>query len=363
MAKVIPDPLAPDAFPRVRGVFLTRPMPIGHVAQKWPRKRPEQGRKPWQFYRQQEFAIAALWTKWVHPYEYETARRMAIGTQLVPRDLLMRAIMGLAYEVTTPEVGTWPAARHMSTNVQYILDLVTDVVGSLLWRSPVGWIAIPPGNAGQVLTFVAGSPEWADPSGGGGGGTVVNMPPDTAVPSTGWTQFNTKAGDVFATTSNTLHFKRENSSGEWGGVVRSAPATPYTITARLRSLVFIPTNLFSGVGLGFRQSSSSKLHIIELTNDSQRITHAVQRWTNNATFSANDYQVGSGIDAYSWFRVQDDGTNLKFSASMNGYDYFQLASVARGTFMTGGPDQVGLFLRSSTGSSLTMLDALSWLQA
>lgn len=52
-----------------------------------------------------------------------------------------------------------------SARLQRLLDIIGDTPGSILARGPDMWIAIPPGNAGDVLVIGDGGiPEWRDPT-------------------------------------------------------------------------------------------------------------------------------------------------------------------------------------------------------
>lgn len=194
MAKVIPDPEAPGALPRVRGVFHVKPYARGFYAAKWPRKRPGGPRSPYDYYRQEEFKIAARWASSPEPLSYETAVNMAKGTAYLPRDILMMASFGTFYAIEEEGVGFWTPARYMTNNPQYILDLVTEEVGSLLYRAEVGWIGIPPGLPGQVLVQTDAGPQWVSQAGGGGSGGPQDAPVTFGV--------NGIAGENYATFGN-----------------------------------------------------------------------------------------------------------------------------------------------------------------
>lgn len=48
--------------------------------------------------------------------------------------------------------------------LQKALDLLSDEPGSLLYRGPDRWLALPPGAIGDVLVCGDGAlPEWRDP--------------------------------------------------------------------------------------------------------------------------------------------------------------------------------------------------------
>lgn len=49
--------------------------------------------------------------------------------------------------------------------LQKSLDLLSDQPGSLLYRGLDRWVALPPGNVGDVLICGEGAlPEWRDPA-------------------------------------------------------------------------------------------------------------------------------------------------------------------------------------------------------
>lgn len=49
--------------------------------------------------------------------------------------------------------------------LQRILDVIGNTPGSILIRGPDMWIALPPGNPGDVLIINDGAmPEWTDPA-------------------------------------------------------------------------------------------------------------------------------------------------------------------------------------------------------
>lgn len=101
MAKVTPFPLAPDAYPRVRGVFITRWWRGIMIAQKWPRKRGKPT-NPKVIFTSQQFALASKMAANAEPMSYDTAVYSTKGTSLLPRDFLVMAAFGKAYEVIGP---------------------------------------------------------------------------------------------------------------------------------------------------------------------------------------------------------------------------------------------------------------------
>ena len=171
MAKVKLSDLMRNADPRARGRFNIAATPHGAVAKAWPRKRGK-AKSGYDFYRQQEFGLAAQYASSPLDLDLFTATEMAKGTEQVPRDILQMALYGYYYTLVFPDGRTSIPAREMTNNVQYILDLLDPVVGAVIVRQEIGWIAIPPGPIGHVLTITDGTPHWAPPSGGGGGAGV-----------------------------------------------------------------------------------------------------------------------------------------------------------------------------------------------
>ncbi len=159
MVKLSPGNVDPHAPHFARGVYYTRVTKYGIIAQKWPTKG-YQAKTPYDYYRNAEFAIAARWAASPISTEYENAVALSHGSTNTWRDLLTSASFGSLIIIEMEDGTTLQQQRNMTNNPQYMLDLVTDVVGSMLYRSSEGWIGIPPGNNGDVLTENNGEPIW-----------------------------------------------------------------------------------------------------------------------------------------------------------------------------------------------------------
>lgn len=94
---------------------------------------------------------------------------------MVPRDVLQMAAMGVYYEITDEDGNEWKGWRMVQANAQFMLDQVTNVPGSMLYRAPVGWLGLPIGGFGQTLRVgAAGLPEWSSqPAQAFSGATIV----------------------------------------------------------------------------------------------------------------------------------------------------------------------------------------------
>lgn len=157
------------------------------------------------------------------------------------------------------------------------------------------------------------------------------------------------------------------SGGNQVLLVKTAPATPYVITARLRAIVVNRT--FQGFGLCFRESSTGKVHtldyVVTVTGSSSAGGARVLRstkYTNATTFSA-DYLLTSFHVAPEWFRLADDGVNRLVSVSPDGVNWFALHTIGRTDFLLTGANQVGLVIsteNAATPNVAPILNLLSW---
>lgn len=111
MAKINPANVAPDAYPRVRGVILSKATKNGIVVQAWPKKRgpPTSFKNQWNV---AQWSIAARMAANAEPMSWETAEFMCQNTVWMPRDILMMAAYGKLYELTGPEGEVFTQASH-----------------------------------------------------------------------------------------------------------------------------------------------------------------------------------------------------------------------------------------------------------
>lgn len=122
------------------------------------------------------------------------------------------------------------AEIEIDADTQAILNAISDVQGSILYRGATEWASLAPGTAGQFLrTGGAGAdPTWAAGGGGGGGGgwTLVGQDGSPTTGST-WTYSSpVTAVDVVGLGSwNELFVIADSISVDAGGDVRSIQAS------------------------------------------------------------------------------------------------------------------------------------------
>lgn len=146
-----------------------------------------------------------------------------------------------------------------------------------------------------------------------------------------------------------LFVRNPGTSGSLSSRIKTAPSTPYTITAGI--VPFVPGTTGAQAGLVVRESSTGKLIQFGPHRD---IGLSVSKYTNGDTFSAHyltlDIVAFAGI---LWLQITDNGTNLLFNVSVDGRNFIQIHSVSRTDFMAGGPDEVGFGVaKSSTPSTV-----------
>lgn len=137
--------------------------------------------------------------------------------------------------------------------------------------------------------------------------------------------------------------------------VKSAPSTPYTITAAFQWIVRT-TSGSQWAGLIFRNSSSGKFtaHALTVGNNLR-----ISAWDSPTTFNS-DYLLSAlygSVGSLIWLQISDDGTNRIYRYSGDGRNWIQAFSQGRTTFFTA--DQVGFFVTDSTNIAPVMT-LLSW---
>lgn len=209
-------------------------------------------------------------------------------------------------------------------------------------------------SAGEVRLLICDGSNWTSlqierPSLG-----VLTKPIDSAF---AWIN---QGSASMATTRGGLLLSCASNGGAFSCKLRkkSAPSTPYTITA-----CFVLDVAYGGIGYGglcFRQSSDGKIHLFGVSPDAGAVYTTSRKLTNATTYSA-DYTLASEPGKLTpgqpcWVRIADDGTNRICSFSNTGEDFIAFHSVGRTDFLTA--DEIGFFV--DPYSRETRLTLLSW---
>jgi len=143
---------------------------------------------------------------------------------------------------------------------------------------------------------------------------------------------------------------------------KSAPSTPYTLTA---FMLFGPgyndgggSNSSYGA-LGVRESDTGKLAHIECRIGGDCRT----RRYNSPTSYNSEQDVQDFSSDRMWLQIYDDGTSLFFRISSDGINFFETANYLRGAFMTSnGPDEIYFAWNSSGGEDDQLCHLLAWIE-
>lgn len=139
---------------------------------------------------------------------------------------------------------------------------------------------------------------------------------------------------------------------------KSAPATPYTITAYLQPS-YMPKP-FVNYGLCFRTAASGLLTTLAIHAKISDAGWAVyiRKWDSPTAFNSDYVSALPVSEGPRWLRISDDGTNRKYSASADGINWQDIHSVGRTDFHTA--DEVGFFLLARNETTPN-LDHAAWL--
>ncbi len=279
---------------------------------------------------------------------------------------------------TTPAAIIWGRPDQGSASISALDDL-TDVV-----------ITSP--STGEVLTYDGAN--WINDTGGGGSGDqsftaayasrpAASNDGDLFLPSDGYSierdtgaawvpwgplfpltapidanysWINQGGASVVTTNGGIALLVPANASSNLRIRTKSAPSTPYTITACFIQRV-LGAN-FHTVGLGFRESSSGKVAAIALQFNSA-FGVGVHKWTNATTFSAS-YLANIPVHTGNliWFQISDNGTNRISRWSMDGQNWLDMHSVGRTDFLTA--NEVCFFGDSLNATWALAATLISW---
>lgn len=218
------------------------------------------------------------------------------------------------------------------------------------------------GTSGRLYPWLTDAPYAAYDNGASWDFAVPGIGPVTPPPSASWSWDNQGSATIDSTGGFEYLSAPRLSAVRCTWRYRTAPATPYTVTALFKvDRSGIPpgastTVLNVAVQLIFRQSTTGKAVTMRVGATGSITAFTTDKWTTSTSFSANYAEVAAGGGtlydsvgpghAYLWLRIQDDGTNLVFYWSIDGQHWKQFDTRLRGDFMTvsggvTGPDQIG----------------------
>ena len=180
-------------------------------------------------------------------------------------------------------------------------------------------------------------------------------------PTAGWSWVNQSSATLTTTVGAQYMYDLENAEG-YHLRCRTAPATPYTITAYAEIDSTPETGKYPQAGIAIRDSGTGKM-VTSSVYPSQSTAYfwytSAEKWTNATTFSSATAGAVK-MAPPKWFRVSDNGTTTVYSWSPDGENWVTLLSEGRTTFMAT-PDQVCWGVRTNSSSSQPVyMSLLSW---
>lgn len=140
-------------------------------------------------------------------------------------------------------------------------------------------------------------------------------------------------------------------------------AAPYTLTVGLIPCIY-PIDV-SAVGILLRESATGKLETLHLIHSTTGKVEC-NKWTSPTVYSATRASI-SAVDIGAeirWLRIINDGTNLTYQFSTDGFNFQTLTTTTVNDFFTTTPDQIGFFGNpNNAGGQTVSLNVFSWKEA
>lgn len=173
------------------------------------------------------------------------------------------------------------------------------------------------------------------------------FPLTTPPPSASWINVSLDANTRFEVQDGGVLFLSSSAgaSPSFKVAARTAPATPYTITACIVPL-FHPGTTASVVGIGWRDSSTGRLATWIVYSMGSGLRVAYNKYNSPTSFNSSYFDVPGFLTPYLWMRLEDNGSTRRVGWSADGRNFFFIGSTSRTDFLT--PDQVCIFVDPET---------------
>jgi hypothetical protein len=214
-------------------------------------------------------------------------------------------------------------------------------------------------GAATLVSGVLNVPNYSSGGGGGGGsglfsGNLGTLPTQSGTGFT--TAFNQSAN--FTAVNSPIGFTIADSVGITGDLIEGKtsayPGSPYTLTACV-SLGFVAGG-GAMVGFMIAASTSGVIEFFGMRGNGGTWQTAIMKW--NTFNSFNGYTGSTGPNGvftvpFIWMRLQDDGTNLKFSFSFDGQSWNLYYSTTKAaSFVVGNFNLLGFVINPSGSATL-----------
>lgn len=256
----------------------------------------------------------------------------------------------------TPD-GNLSDGPTIAAQASAILDQISAVRGTVLYRGAGGWAALAPGAAGQFLeTQGAGAdPLWAAAGGSSGPWYAGHIPLAADFPGS-------------ASGNATLAVANDDANLglriDWGtttsGIERvvhkalpSLGAADWTATARIM-FDFWP-GFVGDIGMGLLESATGKMVTHALSQNGTTLNFRTSRGTLTVFTAALFTGTNNTGIVPIWFRINyvNATSTYTFSISINGKDFFVVTTMTAATAFTTRADKVGFAMVTGASSALT----------
>lgn len=251
--------------------------------------------------------------------------RILIGSEI----MIVTAVSGTTFTVSRGQEGTTAAAH---SNTDSVLQILT--AGGLNgWVNNHTYLGAQPAaefNRVQMNDFQLGhdnGSNWFNAS------PMWRLYP-VNIGSFGWVNQGSAA---YSNNGGVLDVAIGSVGGENARCLSKAqPTPPYSVTA-----LWVPdigADDYAGVGIGFREITTTRLSINLFLVASNKHFINVRRLTNPGLFSSDYASVAVCTSNFVWLRLRNDGTNLFYDFCYDGINWNQIATDAIGSFIT--PNEV-----------------------
>lgn len=192
-----------------------------------------------------------------------------------------------------------------------------------------------------------------DETDGGGSGNVFTYGPLRKLTLPDLASYSwVNQGSAFSDDSNgalVLGIANGSNADNLRMLVKNIPATPFSITACIRVL-WGDRDFLSG-GIGLYESATGKFEGLQF-NHSSDVNAAIDlsKW-NSPTVGWNSNRVNFAISEHpaqiDWLKLYHDGTNIHAYFSVNGFNWYEIASFAKNNFLTTDADQYALYINTN----------------
>jgi hypothetical protein len=217
--------------------------------------------------------------------------------------------------------------------VQQILDQLTTVHGSVLYRDTAAWAALAPGTAGQFLRTngAAADPDWATPAGGGS-----SWPPLQSPLAATFTDFSNDATNVTKTDDINVGLSLNNGPSVNGNVHRiTTKLLPSSGAVNFEHIALVKntrSNLGGSSGVVLQEESTGKLLFFGV--DIGVAVHAYRGTLGSLAAILFTYNIAT---RELWTKITYDSATSTYTlfTSTDGKNWiFEISSIATASFTT-----------------------------